>query len=91
MKTTDNKPLNLVPESVAAVRERIERDFSSLEARQPRVLRLVLNEAEAIAWQTGFPALVFPALAAEKARNIAAWDERQQAVRQVEPARAFAE
>ena len=45
------------------------------------MLRLALNEAEALAQETGFPALVFPTLAREKAEALAAWNRRQQALR----------
>ena len=51
-----------------------------LEADQ-RVLELAVNEAEALAWQTGFPQLLFPDLAAEKAHAVAGWHERQEALR----------
>ena len=48
------------------------------ETRAPyRMLRLALNEAEAIARQTDYPMLVFPVLAREKAESIAAWQSRQ--------------
>ena len=58
------------------------RDAIFAEARdtlkaQDQMLRLVLNEAEALAWQTQFPHLFFPALAAEKVQEAAAWDRRQ--------------
>lgn len=43
--------------------------------------RLALNEAEALAWQTPFPTLFFPALAREKAQHLLAWQERQAALR----------
>jgi hypothetical protein len=43
-----------------------------------QLLRLALNEADALAWQTGFPHLVFPVLAAEKAQDAARWRLRQQ-------------
>ena len=46
-------------------------------ATHEQVLRLALNEAEAIAWQTEFPQLIFPTLAMEKAESVAAWNERQ--------------
>lgn len=42
------------------------------------MLRLALNEAEAVAWQTSYPHLVFPTLATEKVREAAAWNSRQQ-------------
>jgi len=48
----------------------------TLKARES-MLRLALNEAEALAWQTLYPHLVFPALAAEKVQGVAAWDRRQ--------------
>jgi len=48
---------------------------------QEHLLELALNEAEALAAQTGYPHLVFPVLAAEKVRSVAAWDARQQRVR----------
>ncbi len=42
------------------------------------LLRLAVNEAEALAWQTDFPHLVFADLAAEKIQAVAAWHARQQ-------------
>jgi hypothetical protein len=44
---------------------------------QEQMLRLAVNEAEALAWQTLYPQLVFPSLAAEKIRGAAAWNSRQ--------------
>lgn len=44
-------------------------------------LRLAVNEAEALAWQTRYPHLVFPTLAAEKVSAVAAWESRQSALR----------
>jgi hypothetical protein len=41
-------------------------------AVQEQLLRLALNEAEALAWQTLYPHLVFPALAAEKIQGMVA-------------------
>ena len=46
-----------------------------------RMVQLALNEAEAVAWQTEYPHLVFPALAMEKVQNVAAWNHRQASVR----------
>ena len=56
-----------------------------------RLLRLALNEAEALAWQTEFPHLVFPTLALEKAQAAVAWHQRQSALRRVPAEVAFAE
>jgi hypothetical protein len=52
---------------------------------QERLLRLALSEAEAMAWQTAYPHLFFPALATEKVQAIAAWNARQRSVRQTNP------
>ena len=58
--------------------------------RHNRALRLALNEAEAQAWQTLYPHLVFPVLAAEKVQAVVAWTERQQSVRHASPRFAHA-
>jgi hypothetical protein len=42
------------------------------------LLQLALNEAEALAWQTDFPQLFFPILAAEKVQAVGNWQARQQ-------------
>jgi hypothetical protein len=52
---------------------------SSLEAHD-HLLHLALNEAEALAWQSGVPHLVFPTLAREKAQHVAAWHKRQRSL-----------
>jgi hypothetical protein len=69
-------------EAIAKVRALVEREFSTLRQRQPRLLLQALNEAEAISWQTGFPQLVFPSLALEKVRGIATWEWRQRKMQQ---------
>src|SRR6266550_4684831 len=69
-------------EAIANVRALIEREFSTVRQREPRLLRQALNEAEALSWQTGFPQLVFPSLALEKARAVATWESRQRTIRQ---------
>jgi|SRR6266536_179317 len=69
-------------DAIEKVRALVEREFAILLEREPRLLRQALNEAEAIAWQTGFPQLVFPSLALEKARAVATWERRQRTMRQ---------
>ncbi len=59
-------------------------------AAHERMLHLALNEAEALAWQTAYPHLVFPALAMEKAREVADWNRHQSSIRQAEPLFALA-
>ena|SRR5215471_5619502 len=56
-------------------------EFSEANPGQERILHLALNEAEALAWQTEYPHLVFPTLATEKAEALAAWQARARAVR----------
>src|SRR5688572_16664482 len=69
-------------QAIANVRSLFEREFALLREQEPRLLRQALNEAEAIAWQTGFPQLVFPSLALEKARAVASWERRQRTMQQ---------
>ena len=49
-------------------------------AVQEQLLRLAVNEAEALALQTLYPQLVFADLAVEKIQGVAAWNSRQQSV-----------
>ena len=77
-------------DALATARAALEQEFSWLGVEQPRVLELALNEAEAVAWETGFPELLFPALAEEKVAEVAEWHARQQRVQRVAPMLAFA-
>ncbi len=67
-----------VLEQVARVRESMFGEWRTLLAAREQVLHLALNEAEALAWQTEVPHLVFPVLAEEKVRALARWNVRQQ-------------
>ena len=58
-------------------RHAILMEFNGTVQAQEHLLRLALNEAEALAWQTGFPQLVFPDLALEKAQAVVARQARQ--------------
>ena len=82
-----NSPSRTCLKSCQGVLGRIGRakDAIFAEARatlkvRDRMLRLALNEAEALAWQTFYPHLVFPALAVEKVQGIAAWNNHQQLI-----------
>lgn len=55
-------------------------EFLAAREAGDQLLRLALNEAEAVAWQTDFPHLVFPALAREKAEAAIAWQRRQDSI-----------
>jgi len=59
------------------VREAILAEARETVQAQEQLLRLAMNEAEAIAWQTLYPGLVFPTLAMEKVRGVAAWNKHQ--------------
>ena len=89
MNTTNTQSAPDPRQAITAVRKLIEREYFWLQIQQPRVLELALNEAEAIAWQTGFGHLLFPVLAWEKARAVAEWHTRQQSIRRTEPILAF--
>jgi hypothetical protein len=47
---------------------------------QEHLLRLALNEAEAVASQTSYPHLLFPNLAMEKVQRTADWSRRQRSL-----------
>ena len=65
---------------IGEVRRSLWRDFGGTLEAQRHLLRLALNEAEALAWLTPFPHLMFPVLAEEKATALKHWTTRQRAV-----------
>jgi hypothetical protein len=76
---------------------RIERVKSSIVAEfrdafktRRHLLENVLHEADALAWQTEYPHLVFPALALEKVQAAIDWIAQSQSVRQRSAAFAVA-
>jgi len=60
-------------------RDSIVQEFGSGLDRH--LLRVTLNEAEAVAQQTGFAHLLFPTLAMEKVQGLREWQRRQEALR----------
>src|SRR5947209_4762300 len=48
-------------------------EFHDTLGAHEQMLRLALNEAEALAWETSVPQLVFPTLALEKVQAVASW------------------
>ena len=70
---------------IAGVKEAIFAEYSRVFSVPERLVRLALNEAEAVAWQTKYPHLIFPTLATEKVRAVTAWNARQQSVRENSP------
>lgn len=80
-------------QKLAAQIERIKENLlaelqGTLDAPE-RLFRLAVSEAEALAWQTGYPHLLFPALATEKIQAVAGWSARQQFIRQKNSVRAM--
>ena len=69
---------------VAQARETIYTESAPALPAQERLLRLALNEAEAVARQTPYPHLVFPTLATEKVQEVIKWNRRQQFLRGTE-------
>ncbi len=70
---------------IAGVKEALFAESSGVFPAPERLVRLALNEAEAAAWQTKYPHLFFHALATEKVQALAAWNARQQSVRENSP------
>lgn len=70
------------------MKDRMIEEFSAKLAGHENVLRLALNEAEALAWETPYPHLVFATLAREKAQAAAKWQYHQSAVYTHSPALA---
>jgi hypothetical protein len=74
---------------IAKVKTNLVAEFKENFEVQERLLRLAVNEAEALAWQTEYPHLVFPTLAREKVKVVANWHQRQGLIRGSEPAYAL--
>jgi hypothetical protein len=91
--TPADAPLGRRPTPAAQI-ERAKRgilaQFHDTFAGREKLLRLAVTEAEALAWATDYPQLVFPTLALEKAQTAAAWQERQEALRKNGSVHSFA-
>lgn len=66
---------------IRRAKDAIEAEYRGVAAAHQQLLHLALNEAEALAWETAYPHLVFPTLAREKAEAVTDWETHQQAVR----------
>lgn len=60
------------------VKQEVFAEYQPVLGSNEPLLRLALIEADALARQTDYPELVFPLLAAEKARKAARWQFHQQ-------------
>ena len=65
-------------------------EFRGAFKANEQLLRLAVVEADALAWQTDYPHLLFPVLATEKIQNAANWKRRQQVLLRHHPAYALA-
>jgi hypothetical protein len=79
-----------IPAQISAVKAAIFAESYPRLNTQARLLWLALNEAEAAAWQTRYPQLVFPTLATEKVEAVIAWEARQRVVQRASPVFALA-
>lgn len=82
---------NILSPGLTELKHRLQREFALAVPGSERVLAAALREAEALAWKTGFPQLVFPLLAEEKAQGARQWHIRQQELRRQSPTWTLAE
>ena len=61
-------------------RDAILGQFREFTPGREHTFELALNEAEALAWETNYPQLVFPDLAEEKLRGVTSWIAHQRLV-----------
>jgi hypothetical protein len=66
---------------IEQTKNKIANEFQETLATHTQLFHLALNEAEALAFQTAYPQLVFPSLAVEKIQAVTAWQSRQQNLR----------
>src|SRR5262245_34628951 len=79
-----------IRKQVQRAKVRICSEYRDLMDGLEHARSLALNEAEALAWETGFPQLVFPELAAEKVAAVSRWGQRQIAMQRTRREFAFA-
>jgi len=66
---------------IRQAKEAILADARTRSNASEQMLQLSVNEAEAVAWQTNFPHLLFPTLAMERVQSVTEWQRRQQLLR----------
>jgi hypothetical protein len=75
---------------IEKAKKKILADFRGRLEEHAHLLRLAVNEAEALAWQTDYPHLLFPTLAVEKAQAAAKWHTRQEYLRKANRRQSWA-
>lgn len=78
------------PDRLAHVRNTLLEQCVAAGLLSRQLAELALREAEALAFQTNIPLLVFPVLAAEKVRAVRRWQRRQDFLRRPTAQIAFA-
>jgi hypothetical protein len=68
-------------EQVRTLKESLLSQYGAALNGKEQILRSAITEAEALAWQTTYPHLVFPVLAEEKLIGARRWVWRQESVR----------
>ncbi|HYG24961.1 MAG TPA: hypothetical protein VEH04_19500 [Verrucomicrobiae bacterium] len=84
LRPTPPFPFRTIQENaLERLKNRLLRDtlFELPDARLNADVRRAANEAAAVAWETRYPLLVFPALFEEKTRNVLRHAERQVSIR----------
>jgi len=64
-----------------SLRQALYQEVLNKSAVPKKLLNLALAEAEALAWQTAYPHLLFPSLAAEKVDATVRWHARQSSIK----------
>ena len=67
---------------IEQTKNKIANEFQETLESHSQLFQLALNEAEALAFQTAYPHLVFPSLAVEKIQAVSVWQTRQQLLQQ---------
>src|SRR5215470_14067904 len=74
---------------IERVKQAVLDEFHETMDAHDQMVRLAVNEAEALAWETDYPHLVFPALAQEKAQQVNSWEARQREIKRSQPRRTY--
>ena len=74
---------------IERVKQTVLDEFRDTLDAHNQMVRLAVNEAEALAWETDYPHLLFPALAQEKAEQVSSWEKRQREVKRSQSRRSY--
>lgn len=74
---------------IEQVKQTVLDEFHDTLDAHNQMVRLAVNEAEALAWETDYPHLLFPALAQEKAEQVSSWENRQREVKRSQSRRSY--